>query len=117
MKTLHLASKLRLLAFVSFMMFSQSCYHYEISTHAQSVTKTVAGKQTAHSFFWGLWQKPQFIHTPDCDTLGSNGVAKVIVKTNLGYSLITVITLGIYCPMQIEWYCGDPCTQTEIIGK
>jgi Bor protein len=112
MKTLSPLSKLRLLAFVCFMLLNESCYHYEVATKAQPATNTVPEKITVHSFLWGLYQSPKIITTPLCDTLEVNGVSKVKFTTNFGYSLITVITLGIYCPVQIEWYCSKPCSPT-----
>ncbi len=88
-----------------------SCYSYRVATQAlpgTEVSKTV----TAHSFFWGLLQKPVEIHTPVCDSLGVNGMAEVTMKTNFGYALITVATLGIWSPMKVEWKCSKPCKKS-----
>lgn len=93
------------------LLFS-SCYTYRVTTQAQAgteVNKTI----TAHSYFWGLAQKPpDFIHTPICDSLGVNGMSEVTVKSNFGYSLITVVTLGIWSPMKLQWKCSKPCKKT-----
>lgn len=89
-------------------LFFSSCYSYRVATHAQGGTETVA-TMTAHSLFWGLVKKPAEIHTPICDTLEANGMSEVVIKTNLGYSLITVVTLGIWCPIKLEWKCSKPC--------
>ena len=67
----------------------------------------------AHSLFWGLVNKPQVVHPKNCDDIGVNGMAEVVVKTNLGYALITIATLGIYCPVNIYWKCSKPCMQTD----
>lgn len=88
-----------------------SCYTYRVTTQAQSGTEA-SKPVTAHAFFWGLLQKPQEIHTPVCDSLGVNGVSEVTVKTNLGYALITVVTLGIWSPMKVQWKCSKPCKKT-----
>lgn len=88
-----------------------SCYSYKVATHAQAGTeesKTV----TAHAFFWGLIQKPAQIHTPVCDSLGVLGMSEVTVKTNLGFALITVATLGIWSPAQVTWRCSKPCKKS-----
>src|SRR3954471_23462750 len=85
-----------------------SCYNYRIATHAQAGAE-VSQQSTAHSFFWGLLQKPPTISTPICDSLDVNGLAEVTVKTNFGYSLINVATLGIWCPVRVQWKCGKPC--------
>jgi len=84
-----------------------NCYSYRIATHAQAGTEFQT--TTAHSFFWGLVQKPREISTPICDSLNVNGVAVVQVQNNFGYSLITVLTLGIWSPIKLQWKCGKPC--------
>lgn len=95
---------------LTLMLTFSSCYNFRVATQAlpgSEVTKT-----TAHSFLWGLAQKPPTISTPNCDSLGVNGMAEVTMRTNFGYSLITVVTLGIWCPMRVEWKCGKPCKKT-----
>ena len=106
-----LLSRLRIwLPLAASLLFLSSCYSYRIATHAQPGAEF--NSVTAHSFFWGLVQNPKEIATPICDSLNANGVALVQVKNNFGYSLITVLTLGIWCPMKIEWKCSKPCQVT-----
>ena len=83
------------------------CYTARVATHAQPGAE-VSG-QNVNFFFWGIVQSPQRVHTPICDSLGVNGMAEVTVKSNFGYSLITVVTLGIWSPTRLEWKCGVPC--------
>lgn len=83
------------------------CYTTRVATQAQPGSEV--NSKTVNSFFWGLVQSPKRITTPICDSLGSNGMAEVTVKNNFGYSLITVVSLGIWCPTKIEWKCGKPC--------
>lgn len=88
-----------------------SCYSYRISTNAQAGTE--ATTTTANAYFWGLVQTPKNgITTPNCDSLNVNGMAEVQIKTNLGYALITVVTLGIWSPMKVSWKCSKPCQKT-----
>lgn len=90
-----------------------SCYSYRLATQAQPSTDiTTAQSVRAYSLFWGIVNKPQVITTPTCDSLGVNGVAEVYVKNNFGNAFITVLTLGIYSPVRIEWKCSKPCAQT-----
>jgi hypothetical protein len=95
------------MALISCVLLFSSCYTYRISTHAQAGTEV--STKTAHSFFWGLAQSPKEITTPICDSINANGMAVVQVKSNFGYSLITVVTLGIWSPMKVEWRCSKPC--------
>ncbi|MEO5891255.1 MAG: hypothetical protein ABIQ31_13450 [Ferruginibacter sp.] len=97
---------------ISITFLFSSCYTYRVATQAQSGAEA-SKAVTAHSFFWGLVQKPKdFIHTPVCDSLGVNGMAEVTVKTNFGYALITVVTLGIWSPMKIQWNCSKLSKKT-----
>ena len=96
---------------ISVTLLSSSCYSYRVATNAQPGSE-VSKPVTANSFFWGLIQKPKEIHTPICDSLGVNGMAEVTMKTNFGYALITVVTLGIWSPMKVQWKCGKPCKKS-----
>jgi len=96
---------------ITAMLFLSSCYSYRVTTEAQAGTEA-SKPVTAHAFFWGLVQKPSEIHTPVCDSLGVIGMSEVTVKNNFGYSLITVATLGIWSPVQIQWKCSKPCKKT-----
>ena len=95
-------------------IFFSSCYSYRVATQAQAGTET-SKPITAHSFFWGLLKSPKEIHTPVCDSLGTNGMAEVNIRNNFGFSLITVATLGIWSPMRIEWKCSKLCKKTGIL--
>ncbi len=106
--------KMRAVPIVVLLFVFNSCYSYRVATQAQAGTET-SGTMTAHSLFWGLVKKPVEIHTPVCDSLGVNGVAEVTMKTNFGYALITVVTLGIWSPMQVEWKCSKPCKKSGIL--
>jgi len=95
-------------------LWCSGCFSYRVATHAQGSTDyTPANSKRAYSLFWGLINKPQVITTPVCDSLGVNGVAEVVIKTNFGNSLLTLITLGIYCPVRVQWKCAKPCQKIE----
>jgi hypothetical protein len=99
---------------VTMTIFLNSCYSYRVATQAQAGAETTT-TVTAHSFFWGLLKSPKEIHTPVCDSLGSTGMAEVTIKNNFGYSLITVVTLGIWSPIKVAWKCGKPNKKTGIL--
>jgi hypothetical protein len=91
-----------------------SCYTYKLATKAQPggdelSTTTVR----AYSLFWGLVNKPQVLQTPPCDALEVYGVAEVEMKTSFGNALLTVGTLGIYCPLKVIYRCSKPCPQSD----
>lgn len=71
-------------------------------------------KKVTWSFAWGLVQ-PKDIN-PKCDSR-FNHLNQVTVKTNLGFALITVLSLGIVMPQSIEWYCAPYSPATDSLGK
>ena len=93
-------------AFLAVMVASQGCYHYRISpTKFDPATEYKSA--TVHGLFWGAAQSPKILYADNC--VGSNRLDEVRMTTNLGYSLLTVATLGIWCPMKVEWKCAKPC--------
>lgn len=105
-------ARFRVLGFIiAGSMTLSSCYTYQLATKAQAATDTYQKPVYAYSLFWGLLNKPQIIRTPACDNLESNGVAEVTIRTNFGFALLTVATLGIYCPVKVMYKCGKPCQQ------
>lgn len=100
---------------IATVLLCSSCYQYRVATQAgpgSEFSKPV----TAHVFFWGLAQKPKYdTRTPLCDSLGVNGLSEVVVKSNFGYSLITVATLGIWSPIRLQWKCSKPCKKTDTL--
>ena len=89
-----------------FFILLQGCYSYLVTT-SHFDPSTHYNKKTVSSFFWGLVQ--QNVVASNCDSLKVASIDELHVKTNLGYAMITVITLGIWCPMTVEWKCAKPC--------
>lgn len=91
-------------AMILILVALNGCYHYNV--HAPNFDPaTEYQKKTAHSLFWGLAQKD--VSAENC--VASHGIDEVRVTTNLGYAIITIATLGIWCPMTVEWKCAKPC--------
>lgn len=78
----------------------QGCYHSRVITDSQPGTEYKS--ETVNSFFWGMMQEN--VQPPNC--VESNAMQEVRVNWNFGYSLITVATLGIWAPMEVEWRCA-----------
>lgn len=70
-------------------------------------------KKTTWSFLWGLVQ-PKDVN-PKCDAR-FNHMNKVTVKNNLGFALISVVTLGIVMPQKIEWCCAPYSPAPATLG-
>ena len=97
---------LRILTIVIVITTTEGCYHTRVLT-SHNDPSTSYNKKTINILFWGLVQKN--VIATDCDALKIKSLDEVRVTTNFGYALITVITLGIWCPMQVEWKCPKPC--------
>jgi hypothetical protein len=97
----------KLLSALLLTLIFSSCYTARVATRAQPGSEVA--HQNVNFFFWGVIQSPKRINTPICDSLNVNGLSEVMVKNNFGYSLITVVTLGIWSPTRLEWKCSKPC--------
>ena len=88
-----------LLIVVATVVVTSGCYHYRLAMHGEGVTEP--HKKTMHALFWGLIQENEF-----ADNCLGQGIHEVRVSTNFGYALVSVVTLGIWVPMDIEWTCA-----------
>jgi len=76
-----------------------SCYHYR--THAPGYPGvTEGGGTTVGSYLWGIFNNEPVV---DCN---DQALAEVTVVDNVGYTLLTVVTLGIVNLKQVEWKCA-----------
>lgn len=79
-----------------------ACYQYRVQA-PQPNPATEAQKDTRWAFFWGLVQDKEW-RADLCQP--SNALDEVKVSTNVGYALLTVVTLGIVAPMDLEYRCA-----------
>lgn len=102
----------QLLVFILLLAVSaqlSSCYHYRVVASNDPATDYYTDKCVRHDFLWGAIQAP-VAKADDCLT---GGMAEVKVSTNFGYALATVLTLGIWSPMHIEWRCAKEQQPTD----
>ena len=105
------------ISLIIILMVNQSCYHYRVSS-ANFDPSTNYNKKTVHSYLWGKVQSRTNgidVVADNCDALKINMLDEVRVTTSFPYALITVITLGIWCPIQVEWKCAKPCPREGTI--
>lgn len=81
-----------------------SCYHVRTVANPETQRDANPKAQTAWVLLWGLSQ-PRIL-APECK---SEAFQDVRTSTNFGYALITVLTLGIVCPLDVEYTCAKPC--------
>jgi len=81
----------------------QGCYGYRVHV-IQPDPVTEPEKQMIHSLFWGLVLVPQSVVAGNCL---SNALDEVYITSNFAYSFATVVSLGIWSPLDIEWRCAE----------
>ena len=75
-----------------------ACYQYR--AHAPTYPGVAEGEETLWSFAWGLAGKEP------CIVCEGQALAEVTVRDNLGFTLLTIVSLGIVNPKKVEWRCA-----------
>lgn len=86
---------------------ASGCYHYRVLP-AETAPADEGHSTTQHGLFWGLMQSRA--EEPNCQ---GNGAAEVVASSNLGYALLSVATLGIWMPLELEWKCAKDRVRVE----
>ena len=81
-----------------------ACYSYR--THAPGYPGVTEGGATVGSYLWGIFNNEPVV---ECN---NQALAEVTVVDNFGYTLLTVVTLGIVNLKQVEWKCARATTTT-----
>jgi hypothetical protein len=97
------------------LLVSQSCstIHIISKYDCNTVANNNVNSKTTWTFAWGLVQ-PKDID-PHCEP-SFNHLNKVTVKTNLGFILISAVTVGIVIPQHVEWCCAPQEIKTDTLG-
>lgn len=95
---------------IAFVLFGAlatcGCYHVRVIV-PQPDPGTEYKKKTVQNLAWGALPKKER-DFPASNCLNSTGLDEVRLSSNLGYSFLTVGTLGFWSPAQIEWRCTKP---------
>jgi hypothetical protein len=94
--------------FIVLIIASTGCYHYRI-LNTNDDPGTEYRDTVVRSYLWGLVNKPQDFHVPNCDADSCTAINEVVFSKNFGQALLTVITLGIVSPVKVQWRCHKPC--------
>lgn len=60
-----------------------------------------------NAYLWGAYVKPEIRSAEQC----KQGMYDVVVENNYLYSLASVVTLGIWMPMDVSFRCKAPGVQ------
>ena len=96
------------------LVLQAGCYHYRVYGKEVPVGSE-AKQETLWSSVWGTRQ--QNINT-DATCL-RNPTAEVTMSSNVGYALLTVLSLGFVSPMDVAWKCAkdDPTGGGSSFGR
>ena len=83
-------------------MASTGCYHATIDTGAKPSTEVVE-KKWASGWVYGLIPPKTVETTSKC----KKGVAKVSTQLSFANQLVSILTSGIYTPMEIVATCAE----------
>lgn len=80
------------------------CYSYRVEFPDGAPQGMEPQRATLWSFFWGAMQQ-NVENPPGCPT---QRLTQVTASTNYAYAFLTVFTLGIVAPQELEWRCSPP---------
>ena len=89
-------------ALLTALLASSGCYHYRVGFPGTLGDGLEPRTETKWSLVWGLVQQ-NIEDPPSCP---SHRLAQVTSTTNYLYALVTVATLGLAAPLQLEWRCA-----------
>jgi len=95
---------------IALMIALQSCYTYRVIPDGANANRTAAGDTTLYAYWWGL-SPPATVVPNNC---AGNGAAKVEVKKHIGHFLLTMVTLGIVSPMNLQWECATDADSGDL---
>jgi Bor protein len=91
------------------LVLSAGCWYHRIEVTTPASAGTEYESTVAWSLLWGAVQGKEV--TPD--NCNGQGLKEVKVSSNLGFALLTVVTLGLVAPERIQWRCASPVQTHE----
>lgn len=85
--------------FIGIAFSMSSCMHMRVIAVNDSANP-VPNRETHWTYFWGLKQHRDIQTDETCKS-----ICKVTTVTNLGYILISALTIGIAVPQSLEYEC------------
>lgn len=111
------------LTLMTLQLMTGGCYRYHLLSPEPDPIVT-ACQRTVHTLAWGLITRDT--RTTHCegavpDSVASacrqsNAIDQVRVSSNFGFTLLTIVTLGFWAPMQLKWQCAKPVEPPGEIG-
>jgi hypothetical protein len=83
---------------------ASGCYTFEIEGDGLKTPQSAHGAETVHGSLWGFTWADRDIEKSSQGL----GLLRVEYHTNVFFVLATVISLGLYSPHTVEWWCQAP---------
>ncbi len=83
------------------LLLQAGCWYHRVEVSSPVAKATEYKGAVAWSLFWGALQ-----NDPVPDNCNGQALAEVRVSSNFGFALLTVVTLGLVAPEQVEWKCA-----------
>lgn len=97
-----------LLALIFMAPLISACSTFEVEGNGSLTPEAITGSETVHSSLYGI-QWREF----DIEKCGDNTLFRVEYHTNAGLLLASLVTLGLYVPQTVEWWCNSPTDDAE----
>ena len=96
---------IRVIFFCCLITGLSACATVTIEGDVPKTTKSLTGTDTVHgSFYDFVWSAPT---VTKCEN--RQGLSRVRTHTNAAYAFISILSLGLYVPQTITWWCdGTP---------
>ena len=88
---------------LAILLSTHGCAHYRVTVPDSDPVGDYEGDKM-HAFFWGLYNKPEVL-AADCE---GEGIDNARIKSNFLYNLVSVVTLGIWMPIEVRYQCKAP---------
>ncbi len=98
-----LKQKFPVLVLLAGLACAQGCATYRVTIPDSHPADINYHEKTMHAFLWGTWYDPQVL-AADC---GREAINDVKIKRNLLHDLASVLTLGIWMPIEVNFRCAS----------
>ena len=100
---------LRSLLIFCIVVYVSACATMTIEGDGDKTPSSKTGTHTLHGSFYGFnWSQPD---VDKCEN--GRGLYRARFHTNLGYVLVPIISLGLYVPQTVEWWCDGRRDEEE----
>ncbi len=102
--------KLQRSVFVTLLALSLSgCMTFTVNSDLDKTAQATTGTDTVHRSLYGI--KWSDFDEDKCKT--DEGIVRLRFHTNALYLAASVVTLGVYVPQTVTWWCGKPHTDDD----